>query len=116
MTRSEKCALLEKDMTLRGFFALLCGEESAQAALWLEEGQERGYTFGQLRARAYACAARLDALGVPEGWVGLAVDTCPDWPVLFWGLVAAGRQPLLLDPSLDDAPIAHLMRKRAPGR
>ena len=115
MTRSEKCALLEKDMTLRGFFALLCGEESAQAALWLEEGQERGYTFGQLRARAYACAARLDALGVPEGWVGLAVDTCPDWPVLFWGLVAAGRQPLLLDPSLDDAPIAHLMRQAGAG-
>ncbi|MDR0896535.1 MAG: aminotransferase class I/II-fold pyridoxal phosphate-dependent enzyme [Oscillospiraceae bacterium] len=113
MTRHEKLALLEKDKTLRGFFGLLGADETLPAAIWLDGEAECSYTYGDFRARALACAARVQATGLGEqgGFVGIAVDTCPDWPILFWGLLAAGRQPLLIDPSLDDPPIAHLLRQ-----
>ncbi len=111
MTRSEKCALLEKNPTLQNFFELACEGRDLQAAVWLEDGEERAYTYGDLYARAHALAGRARSAGFGEegGWVGIAVDTCPDWPVIFWGLLAAGRQPVLLDPSLDDGPMEHLL-------
>lgn len=113
MTRSEKTARLEKDMTLRNFFETACDDAALKAAIWLEGDEERFYTYGDLYHRALALAERVTALsfGEERGWVGLAVDTCPDWPVLMWGLLIAGRQPVLIDPSLDDKGIEHLLRQ-----
>ncbi len=113
MTRSEKCALLEQDMTLRAFFEIACEDRDLPAAVWLDGDEERRYTYGEMHDRALACAERIEASGFGEagGWVGIAVDTCPEWPMLLWGLLAAGRQPVLIDPSLDDAPTWHLLRQ-----
>lgn len=113
MTRSEKCTLLEKDASFHNFFEIICSDTSQMAALWLAGDQECSYTYGQLYTRAHACAqaVQMFGLGEEDGWVGLAVDTCPDWSVLFWGLLIAGRKPLLIDPSLDDGPIEHLLRQ-----
>ncbi len=113
MTRNEKRTLLEKDLTMRGFFEIMCMDTAKQAAVWLDGDNARGYTYGDLHRRAHACAEQVTALsfGRAGGWVGLAVDTCPDWPVLMWGLLIAGRQPVLIDPSLDDAPMLHLIRQ-----
>ena len=110
-TREEKCGLMEQNSTLRGFFDILCADADAPAAYWLEGEEERSFTFGDLRAAALECAGHVSAAncGSAGEWVGLAVDTCRQWPVLFWGLVAAGRKPLLLDPSLDDVKLAHLL-------
>ncbi|MBO4500636.1 MAG: AMP-binding protein, partial [Clostridia bacterium] len=62
---------------------------------------------------ALACAENIEktGLGKQGGWTGIAVDTCKEWPIFFWGLIASGRNALLLDPSLDDEGIAHLMRQ-----
>lgn len=111
MTRNEKRARLEQEMTLRNFFEIVCADTETEAAVWLEDGNEQSYTFDELRRRVLGTASRVEAsrFGESGGWVGLAVDTCPDWPVLFWGLLAAGRQPVLLDPSLDDNGIKHLL-------
>lgn len=111
MTRSEKRAQLEEEMTLRNFFEIVCADAEGEAGVWLEEDIEKTYTFAELRARVLGTASRVEAahFGERHGWVGLAVDTCPDWPVLFWGLLAAGRQPVLLDPSLNDAGVEHLL-------
>ncbi len=111
MTRSEKRAFLEKDLSLRGFFETICSHGEDTAAIWLDGGEERSYSFNGLRERATALAERVITLGfgIEDGWVGLAVDTCPDWPVMLWGLAMAGRKPILIDPSLDDAPIEHLL-------
>lgn len=113
MTRNEKYTHLQEDKTMRNLFQLICSNPDAKCAIWLENNQETGYTFGVLESKSLACAQRIMALelGEPGGWVGLAIETCPDWPVLLWGILAAGRQPILIDPSLDDAPVMHLLRQ-----
>lgn len=87
MTRSEKRALLEKSMTMQGFFEAACVDAEQEAAVWLEGNEEQSYSFGDLRRHALGCAEAVGLLrfGQAGGWVGLAVDTCPDWPVLLWG-------------------------------
>lgn len=111
MKRSEKCALLSRDMTLRGLFEIACLEKEKDTALWLEGEEEKSFSYETLHTRSMACAERIIALafGMVGGFVGLAVDTCKEWPMLFWGLLAAGRQPVLIDPSLADAQMLHLL-------
>ena len=59
-----------------------------------------------LTMRAWAAAT--------AGWA-CALETCVDWPILFWGLLAAGRKPLLLDPTLSDAGLTHLLSQAGAG-
>ena len=39
----------------------------------------------------------------------MCLETQPDWLILFWALLAAGRKPLLLDPMLNDDGLRHLL-------
>ena len=113
MTRNERCAELLNDKTLQNLFRLICVHPDEKCARWLENGEEIGYTYGGLFHRALAVAEKIQSLDIsePGGWVGLALETCPDWPVLMWGLIAAGRQPVLIDPSLDEEMTMHLLRQ-----
>lgn len=36
-------------------------------------------------------------------FVGLAYDTCLDWPVLLWGIIMAGGIPILLNPAAEES-------------
>lgn len=113
MTRSEKQTQLENDKSFQNLFRLICAQQDQPCAIWLDNNEKKMYTFGHLEQKALAVAEKLQLLGISDhgGWVGLAVDTCPEWPILLWGLLAAGRQPVLIDPSLDDEPIMHLLRQ-----
>ena len=107
----QKCELLDERASLQGFFDILCADEGAPAAYWLEDGKECSYSFGQLKEMAVCCGGRIESLGLGarDEWVGLALETCQNWPVIFWGLAAAGRKPLLLDPALDDEKLMYLL-------
>lgn len=111
VSRAEKCDVLRKKLCFESFFEALCMEREQTAAIWLENDCEKSYNYEEFHARVLQTAARIqDArLGRHEGWVGLCLETCPDWPILFWALLASGRKPLLLDPSLKDAGLGHLL-------
>ncbi len=111
--RLQKCDLLEQKCTLQGFFEVLCADTEAPAAYWLEGEQQRCMYFGELQQAVLRCAAQIQqqSVGQANAWVGLAVDTCLHWPILFWGLVAAGRNPLLLDPSLENEQLLYLLQQ-----
>lgn len=116
-TREQKCRLLEEQGSLRGFFDILCADAEATAAYWLEGERECSFSFGQLKENALRCAGKIEQMGCGkrDEWIGLALQTSRDWPVIFWGLVAAGRKPLLLDPMLDDDKLLHLLRQANAG-
>ena len=94
--RDQKCALLRKNLCFENFFETLCVDRDQTAAIWLENDREQSYNYEEFHARALQAAARIDdaRLGRRDGWVGLCLETCVDWPILFWGLLAAGRKPL----------------------
>ena len=115
--RDQKCALLRKNLCFENFFETLCVDRDQTAAIWLENDREQSYNYEEFHARALQTAARIDdaRLGRRDGWVGLCLETCVDWPILFWGLLAAGRKPLLLDPTLSDAGLTHLLSQAGAG-
>ena len=105
-SRDQKCALLRKNLCFENFFETLCVDRDQTAAIWLENDREQSYNYEEFHARALQTAARIDdaRLGRRDGWVGLCLETCVDWPILFWGLLAAGRKPLLLESVLWQSP------------
>ncbi len=116
-SRDQKCAMLQKKLTFENFFETLCVDRDQTAAIWLENDCEKSYDYEEFHNRALQAAARIDDahLGSRDGWVGLCLETCTDWPILFWGLLAAGRKPLLLDPTLGDAALIHLLSQAGAG-
>lgn len=92
--RDQKCALLRKNLCFENFFETLCVDRDQTAAIWLENDREQSYNYEEFHARALQTAARIDdaRLGRRDGWVGLCLETCVDWPILFWGLLAAGQK------------------------
>ena len=109
LARSEK---LRENMTLQNLFELISGDTERVAARYLDRGEEKAVTFGEYRERAFACAAALRAaLGEEKkgSFVGIQADTCPEYFFLFWGVIAAGYNAVLMDFSLNDEMTAYIL-------
>ena len=97
LARSEK---LREKMTLENLFGLISGDESRTAARYLEDGEEKTIAYGEYRQKTFAAAALLrGALGEKNRgkFIGIQADTCPEWFFLFWGVIAAGYNAVLMD-------------------
>ncbi len=105
------CAKLEADKTLSTLFGILKDYGDAPAALWLKGEQELSCTYAEMTHRADDYAACIAELAPDEGWVGIAVDTCHDWPSLYWGVMRSGHNALLLDASAPDNIIQGLLNE-----
>lgn len=94
-------------------FAIMFEKAQEEAQIWLEGDKIASRSWGELKARALSCAAQIKKLGVgaPGEWVGISVDTCPEWPMIFWGLISTGRNVIMLDAAMDDEKTAHLMQQ-----
>ena len=103
------CARLEADKTLATLFDIMRDYGDAPAALWLKGEQELSCTYAEMTHRADDYAACIAELAPEEGWVGIAVDTCHDWPSLYWGVLRSGHNALLLDSSAPDNVIQGLL-------
>ncbi len=68
------------------------------AAVSLEEGRPREYTYSQLHRGALGVAQRLRRAGVKPGdRVGLALENRPEWPQCYFGILLAGAVAVPLD-------------------
>ena len=93
------CQRLEADKTLATLFDILRDYGDAPAALWLKGEQELSSSYAEMARRADDFAACISAIAPEEGWIGIAVDTCHNWPALYWGVMRSGHNALLLDAS-----------------
>jgi long-chain acyl-CoA synthetase len=86
--------------------------EHAVAFGRLEEDGIARTTFADVQARSNAVAARLAALGVKKGdRVVLSAHNHPDWPLSFFGIVRAGATAVPVDPAMDPASFANVVRE-----
>ncbi len=109
LARSEK---LREKMTLQNLFELICGDGGKVAARWLEKDEEKSVTFAEYKAKSFAVAAMLrSVLGEKNKgrFVGIQADTCPEWFYLFWGVIAAGYNAVLMDFTLTDDMTAYIL-------
>ncbi|MBX3191041.1 MAG: AMP-binding protein [Labilithrix sp.] len=86
--------------------------EHALAFGRLEDDGIARITFLDAQARANATAARLAAMGVKKGdRVVLSAHNHPDWPIAFFGIVRAGATAVPVDPALEPASFANVVRE-----
>ncbi len=86
--------------------------EHALAFGRLEEDGIARTTYLDVQKRADAIAARLAALGVKKGdRVVLSGHNHPNWPVAFFGIVRAGATAVPVDPAMEPAPFANVVRE-----
>ncbi len=65
-----------------------------------ENGLEKNETYGEMALRSEVTAFTLQKVfeKIPKGtFIGIHFDNCPDWPVIYWGILMAGYNPILLD-------------------
>lgn len=102
-------ARLESDKSFGALFDILRDYGDLPASVWLKGEQELTRTYAELTRRADDYAAFLSSLASESGWIGIAVDTCHEWPALFWGVLRSGHNALLLDASASDSVIQGLL-------
>ena len=96
------CARLDADKQWSAFFDIMRDYGDALCAVWLKEEKELSETFAEMTRRADDLAAYLTANTPEGGWIAISVDTCHNWPALFWGVIRSGHNALLLDASASD--------------
>ncbi len=105
---------LRREMTLSNLFRLTCSYGDTPAALYLEDGKEVSITFAQYEQQAKAYAAYLMkryGSGNKEKFAAIAMDTCPEWFPAFWGLILAGYNAVLLDFTLAEERMNHMLHQ-----
>lgn len=110
---SDRIARLERDKSLENIYAIIArtGTERV-AAEFLDGGETVTWTYAEYdrMARAYgAYIKRAFWQGAHGSAVAIKVDTCPQWPAIFWGVVMAGFCPLLLDFTLGEEMTAYML-------
>lgn len=95
---------LSDDPSFKNMFHMMelyAGQTAAE--MTDSDGKKISRTYKEYVEMSYdACAAVQKYCGNAEGEiVGLIYETCMDWPILFWGILMAGKIPLLLNPSAD---------------
>ena len=105
------CRRLQENKSLDTLFSIIREYGDETAARWLEGDEERSMTFAELCEKADECAARLYSLAPDGGWIGISVDTCPEWPILFWGIMRSGHNALLLDAYAADGLLQSLLEE-----
>ena len=102
-------AKLEANKSFETIFNIMREYGDLTASVWLQGEQELKRTYAELTRRADDYAACISSLATEGGWIGIAVDTCREWPVLFWGVLRSGHNALLLDASASDSVIQGLL-------
>jgi 8-amino-7-oxononanoate synthase/acyl carrier protein len=112
MNRTDITAIstaLRADMRLKTIYEIICNYGDTEAAVWLEDGQEKTCTYRDYArvTRNWAAALR-GMVGAEAGaYVGLSMDTGRDWFSAFWGIIQAGYNVILLDIALGDDLVNH---------
>ena len=106
-------ARLAESKTLATLFGILREYGDAPASLWLKGEQEMSRSYAEMTRRADDYAACLTSLAPEGGWLAIAVDTCHEWPALFWGAIRSGHNVLLLDAAASDSMLQGLLDEAA---
>ena len=80
-------ARLDSDKQWSTLFDILHDYGEELTAVWLKGEKELSLSFAEMTRRADDYAAWLTENTPEGGWIAISVDTCPNWPTLFWGVI-----------------------------
>ena len=97
--------LMKTSKSMQDIFMMSTSLHKGEKALtWLnEKGKPVSLKYKHYRQACFEFGSRISQTlrDIPtESIVGLKVRNCPDWPLIFWGLLMAGYVPFLIDAKL----------------
>ncbi len=105
---------LENDPSFHGVFKLIFDHGDKIASEKFENGEIVQTTFAQQKNYILATAKNINQLinyAAGERFVGLKLDNVPEWPIMFWALILAGLNPILIDSRLEPQQTDHLLKQ-----
>ncbi len=102
---------LRADKRLKTLYEIMCAHGDTEAAVWLENGRERTLSYTEYAHMTRNCAAALRAAvgAEPGAYVAISMDTSKEWFPVFWGVIQAGYNAVLVDFSLADEMVNYLL-------
>lgn len=104
---------LETEHSYKRIFQILEEHGSLTASEYADaDGTIKKETYTEMTARARRFAGALKKAGVKkDSFVGIKLNNSPDWPIAYWGVLAAGANALLLDARAEKTLTVHLMKQ-----
>ncbi|WP_078695373.1 aminotransferase class I/II-fold pyridoxal phosphate-dependent enzyme [Caloramator quimbayensis] len=111
--RSERVLKLKDNPTFKNLFDIICENGDLAAAEYMEDDSIKTFTYRYYKNAVYNAAYKLQQMiKVEKGsFVGLMLDNCPEWPVVFWAVLMAGFKPLLIDFRATSELLRHLVNE-----
>ena len=97
--------LLKTSKTMQDIFMMSTSRHKREKALtWInEKGRPTSIKYKKYRSLCFEFGSRIyeHLKAIPsDSVVALKLRNCPDWPIVFWGLLMAGYIPFLIDAKL----------------
>ncbi|MFH1880648.1 MAG: class I adenylate-forming enzyme family protein, partial [Bacillota bacterium] len=105
--------MLRANKTLKNLYDLISRYGDTEAACWLEDGAIKtlSYTEYIRMTKNYAAYLSMNIDAEPDSYVVISVDTCKEWFPVFWGIIQAGYNALLVDVNMPDDLVNFLIRQ-----
>ncbi len=90
---------MKADLSYPNLFDIFLSHGDRTALEFKVEGQIQKVSFQEMETPVTYVADKLQERlnGCEKGFVALKLDNCPEWPILFWGIMLAGFKPFLID-------------------
>lgn len=109
-------ALLNTSKTLQEIYLAATSQHAKEKAITYinEKGKIVSYKYKNYRSLCFETASKLSQKfsELPKNSVvGLKLKNCPEWPLLFWGILMNGFVPFLIDAKLPKENTEHLLKE-----
>ncbi|NUM36033.1 MAG: aminotransferase class I/II-fold pyridoxal phosphate-dependent enzyme [Candidatus Brocadiae bacterium] len=114
MKRStEKFLRLQENCTFKHLFQIISENQDRVFAEYEENNQIKKITYSELTRLSKKVASKLYSLlgeKYRNQFVGIQMDNCPEWMMIFWGVIQSGYNPILLDFRSTEENLLHLLK------
>lgn len=90
---------MKADHSYLNLFEIFLSHGERTALEFKVDGQIQKVSYQEMEGPVTHVADKLleRLSGCEKGFIALKLDNCPEWPILFWGIMLAGFKPFLID-------------------
>ncbi|MEZ4357154.1 MAG: aminotransferase class I/II-fold pyridoxal phosphate-dependent enzyme [Eubacteriales bacterium] len=108
----KKLSRLVKQRTIRDLFEMIYSTEDIAAEYLLDSDEIKKITYKEYRGMIGSATKKiLNEIDGKGEFVGLKLKNSPVWPVVFWSILAAGNNVVLIDYRSDDTATMHILKQ-----
>ncbi|MCE5219814.1 MAG: non-ribosomal peptide synthetase [Clostridium sp.] len=111
---NKKLLKLKEELTLKKIFSIICENSKKIAAIYTEHDENKEITYEKYEQLTKVASSKLlKVIGKQNkgSYIGIKLDNCYEWPILFWAILMSGFKPLLLDFRIDEKMTLYLMNE-----